>query len=167
MSELRSPPRAEVETQPNHLVSISNKENAMSTTNLVSSNADRPLNVAASPEWFTDAPPPEMTPESIAALRSSFEDGDIVVVCWYDPRLASSMPKCTDEDTVRCVDRFTVGQIWELEDNTVLVESYSPEGENEWIAFARIRSIHPLISGAETFSCYMSGRSHPVPVTRH
>ncbi|HEV2548046.1 MAG TPA: hypothetical protein VGU20_11955 [Stellaceae bacterium] len=143
--------------------------NDTDSTNLVSSDADRQLNVAASLDWFTDAPPPEMTPESIAALRSAFEDGDIVVVRWYDPRLASRMSKCTDENTINSVDRLSAGQIYELEDNAVWVQPFSPVpySEDEVIAYERIRSIHPLMSGAETFSCYTSGRSQPVAVSRH
>jgi hypothetical protein len=127
-------------------------------------------NVAADNTWFTDAPPPETTPQTIEALRSAFEDGDIVVVRWYDPRLATNAPRCTDDNSVRSVDRLSVGFISDLpEDDAVWVQPFSPApySDDDVIAYGRIRSIHPLTSGAETFSCYASGRSQAIPVSRH
>jgi hypothetical protein len=125
-------------------------------------------------DWSTHAPP-EMTPESIAALRSVVADDMLVEVEWYDPRTVSHAPwdfYCRPEDMKLGVC-LSFGVADDLPDEmAILVRPHfvpNPFGDDEdWnegeivIPYRSIRFIYQLTASRQAFSCYKSGRSTPI-----
>jgi hypothetical protein len=71
-----------------------------------------------------------MTLDSIEALRSTFEDGDMVLVEWVDPRTLLRAPwdPWCDTDNIRAVFGASIGLIFDLPDeNAVLVQPHEAE----------------------------------------
>jgi hypothetical protein len=130
-------------------------------TNLVSNVAPQRFNLA----------PPEMTPASIAALKSSFEEGFPGIVEWYDVNTTIQNPWdfILPIEDLRPSTGLSVGYLYHMRElNAVYVRPHLgpfsddeiTDGEGEIIIpYTSIRFIIPLTLGNETFSCYRSGRS--------
>jgi hypothetical protein len=130
------------------------------TKNLVENVAPRRFNLEA----------PEMAPATIAALRSAFNDGDMVMVEWYSPRTITRAPwdMWCSKWNMRPTVGLSIGFIHDLpDDKSIWLEPHKARihfasGKSRdmgeiVIPYTSIRFIHPLIAGDETF------RATPAP----
>jgi hypothetical protein len=135
----------------------------------ITTPADGNANAGIQHDWSTHAPP-EMTPESIEALRSSFKQGCMGMVEYYDVNTIIQNPWdfILPIEDLRPSVGLSIGFLYNLaDDNAVYVRPHLGPFEDDEIEmegeivipYSSIRFIIPLTAGKEAFSCYRSSRS--------